>query len=334
VGLFGTRNFWVRSRSGAIHLTKVTTPTNVDVVGRYAPSPSGDLHVGNLRTALLAWLSARSQNGQLMLRIDDLDPFVSSVEAEQRQLADIARLELSFSGSPLRQSTRFEVYHEAIRQLIAGGFVYPCFCSRREVREAAVAPHEHLPEGAYPGTCAVLSTEQRSQRSAHRPAALRVRANLVEIQVHDRLYGTVTETVDDFVVRRNDGVPSYNLATVLDDEAQGVTEVVRGADLLSGTARHVWLRTVLDLRPVEHAHVPLMMNANGERLAKRDGAVTLADLEHHGLTPLEVRSLLAESVGLCSAGAQPSMPELLQRYDPALLPKENTTWDPGFDAQD
>jgi len=141
------------------------------------------------------------------------------------------------------------------------------------------------------------------------------------------VYGTVLEGVDDFVVRRNDGVPSYNLATVLDDEAQSVTEVVRGADLLSGTARHVWLRTVLGLRVVAHAHVPLVMNARGDRLAKRDGAVTLTDLEKFGLTPLAVRSLLAASIDLAEPDEQPSMDELLDRFDPTGLPTKNTIWD-------
>lgn len=298
-----------------------------DVVGRYAPSPSGDLHVGNLRTALLAWLSARSQGGVLCLRIDDLDPIVSSAEVEDQQRSDLARFGLDFAGPELRQSARFDVYHAAIDRLIADDLVYPCFCSRREIRESTVAPHEHLPDGAYPGTCASLDTQQRHERSLDRPAALRVRAEGVELRVDDRLYGTVIEGVDDFVVRRNDGVPAYNLATVLDDEEQGVTEVVRGVDLLAGTARHVWLRTVLGLRPVAHAHVPLVLNASGERLAKRDGAVTLTDLEERGLTPLAVRSMLAASVGLAQPDEQPSMDVLLERYDPAQLATEDTIWD-------
>ncbi len=298
-----------------------------NVVGRYAPSPSGDLHVGNLRTALLAWLSAQSQDGVLCLRVDDLDPNVSSAEVEQQQRTDLARLGIGFSGPELRQSTRFDVYDAAIERLIDDELVYPCFCSRREVRESTVAPHVHLPEGAYPGTCAALSMEQRRERALERPAALRVRAGGVELQVDDRLYGTVIEGVDDFVVRRNDGVPSYNLATVLDDEEQGVTEVVRGVDLLAGTARHVWLRTVLGLKPVAHAHVPLVVNASGKRLAKRDGAVTLTDLEQRGLTPRAVRSLLAESIGLAEPGEQPSMETLLERYDPARLSTEDTVWD-------
>ena len=186
--------------------------------------------------------------------------------------------------------------------------------------------HVHLPEGAYPGTCRDLGSAEREQRAASRPAALRVRTNNVEVTFVDRHYGEQAELVDDFVIQRNDGVASYNLATVLDDEVQGITEVVRGADLLAGTARHVWLRKVLDLAPVEHAHVPLVMNNSGERLAKRDGAVTLADLAAVGVDADQVRALLAESLELSGPDEQPTMHDLLDRFDPAALPREPSTW--------
>lgn len=296
------------------------------VVGRYAPSPSGDLHVGNLRTALLAWLSAHHGGGTLRLRIDDLDPAVSSRDVEEHQRRDLAALGVTFDGEELRQSERFDRYHEAIDTLSAADLLYPCFCSRREIREAASAPHHHLPDGAYPGTCASLNTDQRSARASDRPAALRVRAEGVELRIDDRHYGSVTEQVDDFVVRRNDGVPAYNLATVVDDENQQVTEVIRGADLLPGTARQVWLAQVLGFGNVEHAHVPLMLNSAGERLAKRDGAVTLADLRSRGVDADDVRGLLGASVGLAESGERPSMTQLLERFRPEDLPTESTVW--------
>lgn len=303
------------------------TPSAPTATGRYAPSPSGDLHVGNLRTALLAWLSAHHSGGELRLRIDDLDPLVSSSEVERRQRNDLARLGVTFDGPEIRQSDRFDAYHSTIEQLVTDERVYPCFCSRREIREAASAPHLHLPDGAYPGTCATLSSAERDHRALDRPAALRIRANNVEVAVHDRLYGSVTDRVDDFVVRRNDGVPAYNLATVLDDEEQAVTEVVRGADLLAGTARHVWLREVLGLRAVEHGHVPLVLNSVGDRLAKRDGAVSLDDLAALGLGPRRVLGLLAESLGLAEPGEQPTVEALLGRYDPTKLSAEDSVWD-------
>lgn len=295
-------------------------------IGRYAPSPSGDLHVGNLRTALLAWLSAHHRGGELRLRIDDLDPAVSRPEHEASQRRDLAAIGVTFAGPELRQSERTAFYDEAIRVLDQDGLLYRCFCSRREVREAASAPHVHLPDGAYPGTCRNLSSAEQEARSRERPAALRVRTDNVEIDFIDRHYGHQSEFVDDFVIQRNDGVTSYNLATVLDDHVQGITEVVRGSDLLAGTARHVWLRMALSLDHVEHAHVPLVINASGDRLAKRDGAVTLTDLAAVGVTPDDVRGKLAETLNLAEPGESPTIDELLNRYDPAALPLDETVW--------
>jgi glutamyl-tRNA synthetase len=295
-------------------------------IGRYAPSPSGDLHVGNLRTAMLAWLSAKHHGGELRLRVDDLDPRVSTPEHEERQRRDLDALGISFDGPELRQSERTVVYTDAITSLTDRGMLYPCFCSRREVREAASAPHVHLPEGTYPGTCRDLSPAQRIERAKDRPAALRVRTENVSVEFVDRNYGTQSELIDDFVIQRNDGVASYNLATVLDDAEQGVTEVVRGVDLLVGTARHVWLRDLLELPQIEHAHVPLVMNAAGERLAKRDGAVTMFDLASVGVKADDVRARLAWSLNLSQPGEASTMSDLLSRYDPMVIPLQPWIW--------
>ena len=282
--------------------------------------------MGNLRTAILAWLSANHAGGELRLRIDDLDPRVSSPEHEASQRRDLGALGITFSGPELRQSKRTDTYLAAISSLADAGMLYPCFCSRREVREAAAAPHVHLPDGAYPGTCRNLSAAEQASRSEDRPAAMRVRANNITVEYVDRHFGPQSELVDDFVIQRNDGVPSYNLATVLDDAEQGVTEVVRGADLLAGTARHVWLRGVLDLANVEHAHVPLVLNTEGERLAKRDGAVTLTDLAAQGVSVDDVRSRLAHSLGLASADEPVAMHDLAERYDPTAQTLEPAIW--------
>jgi glutamyl-tRNA synthetase len=277
---------------------------------------------------MLAWLSAHGvEDGQLRLRIDDLDPRVSSPEHEASQRHDLAALGITFAGAELRQSERTAAYQEAIDRLADADLLYPCFCSRREVREAAAAPHAHLPEGAYPGTCRDLTSAEREERSTMRPAAYRVRTDNVMVEFEDRHFGPQEELVDEFVVQRNDGVASYNLATVLDDAEQAVTEVVRGADLLPGTARHIWLGEVLRLRPVAHAHVPLVLNSDGERLAKRDGAVTLTDLAAIDISPAAVRGRLAESLGLAEPGEQPTMHELLARYDPAQLSREPAVWE-------
>jgi len=305
----------------------VNQPARADVVGRYAPSPTGDLHVGNLRTALLAWLSAHSTDGELRLRIDDLDPMAATRGSEERQRADLARIGLTFDGLEIRQSERLERYRVAIGELAAAELLYPCFCSRREIREAASAPHAHLPDGAYPGTCRDLSTLEAQQRAEGRPAAVRVRAEGATISFSDRNFGAQRFVVDDFVVQRNDGVPAYNLATVLDDDDQGVTEVVRGADLLAGTARHTWLRRALRLSDVTHAHVPLVRNREGDRLAKRDGAVTLTDLSDLNISPTRVRAWMTESIGLAAPGENPSMSELLDRYRHEDVTTSDTVWE-------
>ena len=310
------------------------TPALAEVVGRYAPSPSGDLHVGNLRTALLAWLSAQSAGGELHLRIDDLDPMVATREFEERQRNDLARIGVTFTGTEIRQSDRLERYQAAIAELASAGLVYPCFCSRREIREAASAPHTHLPEGAYPGTCRDLSSFDAQKRAEDRPAAFRVRADGALVSFSDRTFGAQRFVVDDFVVERNDGVPAYNLATVLDDDDQGVTEVVRGADLLAGTPRHIWLQSALGLRDIVYAHVPLVRNSDGDRLAKRDGAVTLADLSELGVVPGRVRAWMAESVGLAEPGENPSMSDLLDRYQHESVPTNDTVWDSAQELRD
>jgi glutamyl-tRNA synthetase len=295
----------------------------LDATGRYAPSPTGTLHLGNLRTALLAWLFARSQGAAFLLRIDDLDRSRVRPGVAEAQLADLAALGLDWDGPVVRQSQRLELYAAAIARLDAGGLVYPCYCTRAEIREASSAPHGAAAEGSYPGTCRSLSAAQRAARErAGRPPALRLRAGGAIVEFRDRLLGWRADAVDDLVVRRNDGAPAYNLAVVIDDAAQGVGEVVRGADLLDTTARQLHLAAVLGLEAPTHAHVPLVLGPDGARLAKRHGAVTLADRAAAGQSPLDVRGELAASVGLAEPGERPSLAVLLARLDPAALPSE------------
>ena len=204
--------------------------------GRFAPSPTGTLHVGNLRTALLAWLFARSQGARFLVRMEDLDPGRVRSESASEQLADLRAIGLDWDGEVLFQSARHEAYDAAIERLRADGRVYECFCTRAEIRAAASAPHGPLPEGAYPGTCLRLTDgERRRKRAGGRPPALRLRADAARIGFEDRLLGRYEAVVDDFVVRRNDGAAAYNLAVMVDDAAQGIGEVVRGADLLDST---------------------------------------------------------------------------------------------------
>jgi glutamyl-tRNA synthetase len=280
--------------------------------GRFAPSPSGDLHVGNLRTAVLAWLFARSSGRAFVLRVEDLDRVRPG--AEERQLADLRALGLDWDGAVVRQSERLDGYDRAIDRLTDDGRTYPCFCTRREVQEAASAPH--LPPGAYPGTCRDLSAAERAARATTRPAALRLRTDVSSWTVHDLLHGDVEGAVDDLVLRRNDGVPAYNLAVVVDDADQDVDQVVRGDDLLTSAARQAHLASLLDLPRPTYAHVPLAVNVEGRRLAKRDGDVTLADLGR-----VRTWAMIAESLGL--VGDSPTA--LLEQFDPAALPRRPWT---------
>jgi glutamyl-tRNA synthetase len=301
--------------------------------GRFAPSPSGPLHVGNLRTALLTWLFARVDGGRFLVRIEDLDPVASRDELIAAHLADLDALGLGHDGPIIRQSDAdVRARHEtAVAQLEAAGMLYPCWCSRKEVREAASAAHGPLPEGAYPGTCRDLDRAGRVARQAERPErppALRVRAGLAEVTVTDRLHGEYTGLIDDFVVRRNDGVPAYNLAVVVDDAAQGIEEVVRGDDLLDGTPRQVWLAGVLDLPVPAYAHVPLVLGPDGERLAKRHGAVSRVELEDEGWTAGDLLAVLGASLGLCDEGDDVDAPALLERFDPEEVSREPWIFDP------
>jgi glutamyl-tRNA synthetase len=296
--------------------------------GRFAPSPSGPLHLGNLRTALLAWLFARSAGARFLLRIEDLDPGRSRREHEAGQLADLAALGLDWDGPVVRQSARRDRHRAALETLRAAGRVYPCWCTRAEIREAASAAHGAFPEGAYPGTCRRLTAAQRAthERSG-RPPALRLDAGAARVAFVDRLHGPVDAVVDDLVLWRNDGTPAYNLAVVVDDGEQGIGEVVRGDDLLDTTPRQLLLQRLLDLPTPAYAHVPLVLGPDGARLAKRHGAVTLADRVARGETPADVRAWMAASLGLAEPGEAADVQLLLARFDPAALPRTATTFD-------
>lgn len=298
--------------------------------GRFAPSPTGELHLGNLRTALVAWLFARSQRSRFLVRIEDLDDRVANRRYEEGQLADLAATGLTWDPPVVRQSERFDLYHDAIATLAAAGLTYECTCTRREIREAASASHGDAPEGAYPGTCLRLTAKERAERSASgRPAALRLRAQVESEVFVDRIHGPYDGLVDDVVLRRNDGVPAYNLAVVVDDAAQGIEEVVRGDDLLSSTPRQLHLADLLGLARPAHAHVPLVLGPDGERMAKRHGAVTLSDRRAAGDTPAQVLSALAASLGLVEPGELRTAAELVSRFDPTTLPTDPWLVDPG-----
>ena len=288
------------------------------MTGRFAPSPTGPLHVGNLRTALLAWLLARSSvDARFLIRVEDLDRANSSRGKEAQQLADLARVGVDWDPPVVRQSERFALYDAAIDRLARSGLTYECFCSRREIRQAIAAPH--VDDAAYPGTCRELSAAERAQRRATRPPAVRLRSSGEAVTVDDALAGSFTGVADDVVLRRNDGVPAYNLAVVVDDAEQGVTDVVRGDDLLSSTPRQVVLQRLLGLPTVRYVHVPLVVGPDGHRLAKRDGAVTLADLAAAGIPPARVVRALGRSLGLATGTSTDTAGDLLEGFDLGLV---------------
>ena len=295
---------------------------NVDARdGRFAPSPTGPLHLGSLRTALVAWLFARSRSARFLVRIEDLDPQRSRREFERSQLDDLRAIGLDWDETPVRQSERRPSYEDAIVRLEAQGRLYPCFCTRAEIREAASAPHGELPEGSYPGTCRGLSEAERERRRAAGHAfALRVRAEGARIEFDDEMRGRCGGLVDDFVVRRADGVPAYQLAVVVDDAAQEVGEIVRGDDLIGSTPRQILLARLLGLPLPRYAHVPLVFGADGTRLAKRGRPPALSDRSE---PPAATLALLAHTLGLALGRDEVRRPaELLAEFDPGRLPGE------------
>jgi glutamyl-tRNA synthetase len=267
--------------------------------GRFAPSPTGELHLGNARTALLAWLWSRSERGGFLLRIEDLDlPRVRPGMAAQQQ-EELRWLGLTWDDEPMFQSQRSSAYEAAIGTL--GDQVYECFCSRAEIAAAASAPHGD--EGPrYPGTCSSLSTLQRSERRKTRDPSLRLRVPEGLLTFNDELAGPQSfdtqSTIGDFVLRRADGIFAYQLAVVVDDGAQKITQVLRGADLLSSTARQILLYRLLGLPQPRWAHAPLVLSSSGERLSKRDRSLSLSTLMQQGEDPRGIVSRLARLSGL------------------------------------
>lgn len=253
------------------------------------------------------------------MRMEDLTTqAVAGHEAEQ--LADLAAIGLDHDGAIWRASEHVDGYRKAISRLEQAGLTYPCFCSRREIREAAVAPHGPGSEGAYPGTCAELTADQVAERLGKGPMrAIRLRTGGRRVPVNDVLLGDIGGPVDDFVLRRGDGVAAYNLAVVVDDAAQSVDQVVRGDDLAPTTARQVLLQQLLDLPTPQYAHVPLVAGPNGKGLSKRHGSVSLTDLAAAGVGADEVLGLIAESLGLAAPGERPTAGEVLERFDPAAM---------------
>src|SRR5919204_1769405 len=266
--------------------------------GRFAPSPTGELHLGNARTALLAWLWARKSHGEYAMRVEDIDlPRVRPGMAE-RQLDELSWLGLDWDGPPIFQSQRTALYEDALRRL--DGHVYECFCSRAEIAAASAPQGDEGPR--YPGTCATLSSAQRDERRRTRAPCLRLRVPAGPLSFHDEILGDLTydtrELVGDFVLRRADGIFAYQLAVTVDDGAMGITQVLRGADLAPSTARQILLHRLLGNREPRWAHAPLVTTGAGERLSKRDRSLSLSALRSRGADPRRIVADLARLSGM------------------------------------
>ncbi|HWV38283.1 MAG TPA: tRNA glutamyl-Q(34) synthetase GluQRS [Vulgatibacter sp.] len=304
------------------------------VRGRYAPTPSGDLHLGNARTALLAWLSVRAQGGAFVLRMEDLDKPREAPGAAARILDALRWLGLDWDEGPdvggpfdpYDQSRRGTRYDAAVEALVLRKLAYECFCSRAEVAAASNAPHPGEEGPRYPGTCRTCPPERAAaRRAAGRYPSVRLQVPPGAIRFHDLFLGPQAIDVDaqvgDFVIRRVDGVAAYQLAVAVDDAAMGITEVIRGDDLLSSTPRQLLVYQALDLRAPSFGHVPLVLGPDGGRLAKRNGARSLPELRAKGEDPKAICGLLASMSGLASAGERVTPRELVSRWDPEKLPK-------------
>lgn len=297
-------------------------------LGRYAPSPTGDLHLGNLLAAMVSWARARQAGGTIILRMEDLDQAREVPGAAQRIIEDLARIGLDFDAGPTRpwqhetfvQSTSQEKYHEAIATLVQKGLIYGCICSRRELAELATAPHPGDEGPPYPGRCrdAGLAPDEPKP-----PRALRFRVPPGEICFEDMLQGRycqdVRASVGDFVVRRKDNVIAYQLAVVVDDARQGINEVVRGCDLISSTPRQIQLYRALGYPVPRFAHIPVWLDANGERLAKRSGARTVRAMLDAGQSRQQILGRVGRALGVCRPGEEIDAIDLAVRLTPNVL---------------
>ena len=295
--------------------------------GRYAPSPSGRMHLGNLMCCLLAWLSAKSKGGQVLLRIEDLDAARCPRVYADAIMDDLAWLGLAADGPTptVYQSERSEIYQQYYNILLKKGLVYPCFCSRSQLH-AASAPHRSDGQVVYAGTCRGLSDAEVARRSLTRAPAFRVQVPDEEIAFTDGHLGRYAENLardcGDFYLRRADGVFAYQLAVVVDDALMGVTEVVRGSDLLSSTPRQLWLYRELGLTAPQFYHLPLLLAPDGRRLSKRDGDQSLENLRAR-YTPQEIIGKLAYVCGLQDAPAPASPQELVPGFSWDKVPKQD-----------
>lgn len=295
-------------------------------IGRIAPSPSGYMHLGNAYSSLLAWAHAKSKNGQFILRLEDLDERCHNPEITQQLITDLHWLGIEWDEEPYIQSDRLSIYEDALNIIKSKAEVFPCFCTRADLH-AASAPHASDGTPIYSGACYKLnSSEIEELKHAHR-YALRLHVPDNEIAFNDVVMGEYTQSLSDdcgdFVLRRSDGIFAYQLVCVVDDIASGVTEIVRGNDLLSSTPRQMYLYELFDAKAPQYLHHPLLVAPDGRRLAKRNKDCTIMSLRDRGAKPEDIIGYVAFSSGQIDTLEQMTREEFLSIYNASKIPKEN-----------
>ncbi|HEU4965789.1 MAG TPA: tRNA glutamyl-Q(34) synthetase GluQRS [Bacilli bacterium] len=305
--------------------------------GRFAPTPSGQMHIGNAWTALLAWWQIRQAGGEFVLRMEDVDKPRSRPEYAEQILTDLRWLGLDWDEgpdlggkyAPYTQSEREGLYEAAMEQLLRDGWLYPCYCSRAELMAIASAPHGLSAEGpVYPGICRGLTSVERAEKAARKDPSYRFRVPDHPVAYEDLLAGRQAFEAGfggDFVVKRADGIIGYQLAVVVDDAAMEITDVLRGYDLLDSTPRQLLLYEALGLEPPRFTHVPLLCGPGGERLSKRDKSLTLAAIRDAGTSAEQLVGLLAYLGGLLERPEPVRAGELIKTFDLQAIPKDPIT---------
>ncbi|MCR4602007.1 MAG: tRNA glutamyl-Q(34) synthetase GluQRS [Prevotella sp.] len=292
-------------------------------IGRFAPSPTGRMHLGNMFSALLSWLSARSEGGQWLLRIEDIDPVRSHAEYARLLMDDLQWLGLSWDGTPVYQHERDDIYTYYFNKLKEQGLTYPCYCTRADLL-ATQAPHESDGRVVYPGTCRHLPPQPG------RAAATRLIVPDKELIFTDGHYGeqrvNLAQQVGDFIIRRKDGAWAYQLAVVIDDALMGVTEVVRGRDLLLSSPQQMYVAGLLHFSAPRFIHVPLLCNGAGQRLSKRDRSMGMDQLRQR-YSPSEIIGMLAHAAGLLPEAMPITTEELLPRFAWSKVRREDVRWE-------
>ena len=290
-------------------------------LSRLAPSPSGRIHLGNIFSFLITWADARSKGNRVIFRMDDLDERCKNKEAQNTLISDLKWLGIEWDGIIVYQSERVKIYEEAFNHLKKKNMLYPCFCSRADIH-AASAPHASDGTPIYSGKCKHLDPSQVEHLKESKKFSYRISVPDLNVTIHDEIFGDFNQNLEndcgDFIVRRSDGVFAYQLTSTIDDIEMGITRIVRGCDLLPSTPRQVWLANVINASPqtqIKYAHLPMLINEKGQRLAKRDKSLDLGFMKQEGFSAAKIRGIIAKLAGFINDDADLSTEEFLKIFD-------------------